>query len=57
MERQSPSSRLMFKREVKISVLKIATGALLAVEAVDKKARKEQEGAKLREFHELPFLE
>ncbi len=57
MDRQSPSSRLMSKREVKISVLKIAAGALLAVEAVDKKARKEQEGAKLREFHELPFLE
>ena len=52
MDRQSPSSRLMSKREVKISVLKIAAGALLSVEAVDKKARKEQKSAKLREFLE-----
>ena len=57
MDRQSPGSRLMSKREVKISVLKIATGTSLTVEAVDKKARKEQESAKLREFYELPFLE
>jgi len=34
-----------------------AISALLVVEAVEKKERKEQESAKLREFLQSPFLE
>jgi hypothetical protein len=37
--------------------LEWAISALLAVEPVDKKERKEQESAKLREFLQSPFLE
>jgi hypothetical protein len=43
-------SRLLSKREVKIATVEWAISALLAVEPVDKKERKEQENAKLREF-------
>jgi hypothetical protein len=47
----------MSKREVKIAAVEWAISALLAVEPVDKKERKEQENAKLREFIQSPFLE
>ena len=57
LDRQSPDSRLLSKREVKIATLEMAVSALLAVEAVDKKERKEQESAKLKEFLQSPFLE
>ena len=54
---QNTGSRLMSKREVKISAVEMAISALLAVEPVDKEERKEQENAKLREFLQSPFLE
>tara|TARA_B110000503_G_scaffold141837_1_gene236622 strand:+ start:3780 stop:4043 length:264 start_codon:yes stop_codon:yes gene_type:complete len=54
---QTTDSRLLSKREVKIFAVEWAIGALLAVEPVDKKGRKEQESAKLREFLKSPFLE
>ncbi|MDC3196841.1 hypothetical protein OAU36_03815 [Gammaproteobacteria bacterium] len=57
LDRQSPDSRLLSKREVKIATLEWAISALLAVEPVDKEERKEQESAKLREFIQSPFLE
>ena len=57
LDRQTTDSRLMSKREVKIAAVEWAISALLAVEAVDKKERKEQESAKLREFILSPFLE
>jgi hypothetical protein len=56
LDRQATDSRLS-KREVKIATLEMAISALLAVEALDKKERKEQESAKLREFLQSPFLE
>ena len=56
LDRQTNDSRLMSKREVKIAALEWAISALLAVDAVDKKERKEQENAKLREFLQSPFL-
>ena len=43
------------KGEVKISAVEWAISALLAVEPVDKKERKEQESAKLKEFLKSPF--
>ena len=54
---QNSDSRLMSKREVKIFAVEWAISALLAVEPVDKKERKEQESAKLREFLQSPFLD
>ena len=57
LDRQATDSRLISKREVKIATLEMAISALLAVEALDKKERKEQENAKLREFLKSPFLE
>ena len=57
LDRQSPDSRLLSKREVKIATLEMAISALLAVEPVDNKQRKEQESAKLREFLQSPFWE
>ena len=50
LDRQTTDSRLMSKREVKIATVEWPNSALLAVEPVDKKERKEQENAKLREF-------
>ena len=50
LDRQAADSRLMSKREVKITTVEWAISALLAVKTVDKKERKEQESAKLREF-------
>ena len=47
----------MSKREVKIAAVEWAMSALLAVDAVGKEERKEQENAKLREFLQSPFLE
>ena len=49
-DRQTSDNRLLSKREVKIAAVERAISALLAVEAVDKKERKEQESTKLREF-------
>ena len=57
LDRQTTDSRLMFKREVKIAAVEWAISALLAVDAVDKEERKEQESAKLKEFIQSPFLE
>ena len=57
LDRQSTDSRLMSKREVKITAVEWAISALLAVDAVDKEERKEQESAKLREFLQSSFLE
>ena len=57
LDRQATDSRLISKREVKIAAVEWAISALLAVETVDKKERKEQESAKLREFLQSPFLE
>jgi len=56
-DRQTTDSRLMSKREVKITAVEWAISALLAVDAVDKEERKEQESAKLREFLQSSFLE
>ena len=50
LDTHSPDSRLLSKREVKIATLEMAISALLVVEPVDKKERKEQENAKLKEF-------
>ena len=50
LDRQTSDNRLMSKREVKIATVEWAISALLAVEAVDKEERKEQENAMLREF-------
>ena len=47
----------MSKREVKIVAVEMTISALLAVEPVHKEERKEQEGAKLREFLKSPFWE
>ncbi len=47
LDRQTTDSRLMSKREGKIAAAEWAISTLLAVEAVDKKERKEQENAKL----------
>ena len=57
LDRQTIDSRLMSKREVKIVAVEWAISALLAVDAVDKEERKEQESAKLKEFIQSPFLE
>ena len=57
LDRQTSDNRLMSKREVKIVTLEWAKTIMLAVKAVDKKERKEQENAKLREFLQSPFLE
>ena len=57
LDRQTTDSRLMSKREVKIAAVEWAISALLAVDALDKKERKELESAKLREFLQSPFLE
>ena len=57
LDRQSPDSRLLSKREVNIATLEMAISALLVVEPVDKEERKEQENAKLKEFIQSPFLE
>ena len=57
LERQTTDSWLMSKREVKIATVEWAISALLAVEAVDKKERKEQESTKLKEFIQSTFLE
>ena len=45
----------MSKCEAKISAVEMAISAFLAVEAVDKEERKEQENAKLAEFLNSPF--
>ena len=55
-DRQTSDNRLMSKREVKITTVEWAIRALLTVEAVDKKERKEPENAKLKEFLQSPFL-
>ena len=55
--RSKPYSQLMSKREVKIAAVEWAISALLAVDAVDKEERKEQENAKLKELIQSPFLE
>ena len=55
LDRQTTDSRLMSKREVKIAAVEWAISALLAVDAVDKEERKEQESAKLREYLQSPF--
>ena len=47
----------MSKREVKMAAVEWVISALLAVEPVDKKERKEQDSAKLKEFLKSPFLE
>ena len=57
LDKQTTDSRLMSKREVKIAAVEWAMSALLAVDAVDKEERKEQESAKLRAFLQSPFLE
>jgi len=57
LDRQTTDSRLLSKREVKIATVERAISALLAVEPVDKKERKEQESTKLSEFLKSPFLE
>jgi hypothetical protein len=54
LDRQTTDSRLMSKRQVKIAAVEWAISALLAVEAVDKEERKEQESAKLKEFLQSP---
>ncbi len=54
---QNSDSRLLSKLEVKIATVEWAISVLLVVEPVDKKERKEQESAKLREFLQSPFLE
>ena len=56
-DRQTSDNRLLSKREVKIAAVEWAISALLAVEPVGKKERKEQENAKLKEFIQSPFLE
>ena len=56
LDRQTSDSRLLSKREVKIAAVEWAMSALLAVEPVDKEERKEQEGAKLKEFIQSPFF-
>ena len=58
-DRHSLDSRLLSKREVKITTLEmaIAKSALLVVEPVGKKERREKENAKLKEFIQSPFLE
>ena len=45
LDRQTSDNRLMSKREVKIATVEWAISALLAVEALDKKERKEPENA------------
>ena len=55
--RFKPYSQLMSRCEVKIAAVEWTMSALLAVDAVDKAERKEQENAKLREFLQSPFLE
>jgi len=57
LDRQTSDSRLMSKREVKIAAVQCAISALLAVDAVEKEERKEQDNAKLKEFLQSPFLE
>ena len=56
-DRQTSDNRLLSKREVKIAAVEWAISALLAVEPVGKKERKEQENAKLRKFLQSPFWE
>ena len=56
-DRQTSDNRLLSKREVQIATVEWAISALLAVEPVDKKERKEQDSAKLKEFLKSPFLE
>ena len=55
-DRQTSDNRLMSKREVTITTVEWAIRALLTVEEVDKKERKEPENAKLKEFLQSPFL-
>ena len=57
LDSQTSDNRLMSKREVKIATVEWAISALLAVEPADKKERKEQESAKLKEFLQSSFLE
>jgi len=57
LDRQTSDNRLLSKREVKIATVEWAISALLAVESVEKKERKEQVSTKLREFLQSPFLE
>ena len=57
IDRKTTDNWLISKREVKITTVEIAISALIAVEAVDKEERKEQESVKLREFLQWPFLE
>ena len=54
-DRQSPDSRLMSKREVKIAALERAISALMAVGIKDTEERKERESAQLAEFLNSPF--
>ena len=57
LDKQSADMQVMSKREVKIATLEWGISALLAVEAIDKKERKKQDNAKLKEFFQSPFLE
>ena len=57
LDRQTSDNRLLSKREVKIATVEWAISAMLAVEPVDKKERKEQERTKLREFLQSTFLD
>ena len=57
LDKQSADMQVMSKREVKIATVEWAISALLAVESVEKKERKEQVSTKLREFLQSPFLE
>ncbi len=57
LDKQSADMQVMSKLEVKIATLEMAISVLLAVEAADKKERKEPENAELREFLQSPFLE
>ena len=57
LDNQSADMQVVSKHEVKIETLEMTISALLAVEPVDKKERKEQDSAKLKEFLQSPFLE
>jgi hypothetical protein len=52
---QNTDSRLMSKREVKISAVEMAISSLLATGVADTEERKERDSAKLSEFLNSPF--
>ena len=57
LDNQTSDNRLLSKREVKIAAVEMAISTLLAIEAVDKKERKECESAQLAEFLKSPFVD